>query len=531
MKSKMKTILSLALILALALTCLAGCGSTSAPADQGESSGKSDQPPAAGTAGSTEPEGAVKKDTLIVAWAGEPPTLNHLNHNAAYAELADVMLRDGLFRLNPDGTVSNAVCESYENASDTEWIFHLKQGITFHDGTDLTAEDVVASLLATKASPTVGQYAAGIESAEAVDDYTVKVTTPGPYSNLINDLALSANGIVPSEKLAEGWDFDNQPIGCGPYELVEWKHGDSLTFKAFENYYDPEYAAKIPNLIIKVMTESSSRTIALEAGEVDFVETVGTSDIATLEANENVTVLAGETDRTWKICVNCEKYPFNNVDFRRALAAALNQQDVIDGALNGYGCLSYTQTALNIYGSNPEGAVTYDMDAAKAYLEASGVPEEDWHFTILVEAEFKKTCAEIAQNSWAQLGIDVTVEQVDNATLLDRSTTGNFDASIINFAPKNMMQVLNLCYDSAAIGGANKQRLNDPEVDEMIDRAAQCLDEAEREEILKELNYKLNTLSSTIPVAGVIAYVAYDKDLQGVELTYTGTVYLNKMYW
>ena len=173
--------------------------------------------------------------------------------------------------------------ESYEIVSDTEWVFKLKQGVKFHNGQEMKAADVKASLELCKESPQVSQYGTSSGTIEVVDDYTIKMTTDGPQSGLLSDLCHHGNAILPADLIASGHDFNKEPIGTGPYKLVAWNKGESLELEAFEDYWGG--APAIKKVAWKVIPEGSSRTMALEAGEVDLIIEVESTDLTRLQDN------------------------------------------------------------------------------------------------------------------------------------------------------------------------------------------------------------------------------------------------------
>ena len=125
---------------------------------------------------------------------------------------------------------------------------------------------------------------------EAVDDYTVRITTDGPYAGLMYDLGYHFNFIVPKELIESNHDFNSNPIGTGPYKFVSWSRGDSLKFTKNEEYFNEAEKAKITDVEWRFIPEGTSRTIALEANEVDFVYEVEPNDIERLKSNPDVEV-------------------------------------------------------------------------------------------------------------------------------------------------------------------------------------------------------------------------------------------------
>ena len=147
---------------------------------------------------------------------------------------------------------------------------------------------MVATLEYAKSLPATTTYTSNMKSIEAVDDFTVKITTNEPYAGLLYDLGYHFNWILPKGLIESGNDFNENPIGTGPYKLVEWVSGDHLTFEAFDDYFDAERKAKIKNLEFTIIPEGVTRALALETGEVDFVWETNGADAASLLNNPDV---------------------------------------------------------------------------------------------------------------------------------------------------------------------------------------------------------------------------------------------------
>ena len=214
MKKTMRS-LAPALALSLAVGLLAGCSGSGEASDTTAAAGQEGAETTAEAGGSGDASGSAK-DTLIIATANETPSVTTNLHNAVAGDYLNKMTHNGLFKTDENMEVVPDLVESYENTSDTEWIFHLKQGVLFHNGEEMTAEDVKASLELCKESPEVSQYSMSTGTVEVVDDYTVKITTDGPQSGLLSDLCHHGNAILPADLIESGHDFNSEPIGTGP---------------------------------------------------------------------------------------------------------------------------------------------------------------------------------------------------------------------------------------------------------------------------------------------------------------------------
>lgn len=528
MTKKLMRSLVPALVLSLAVGLFTGCGSSS--------SSDTTQGAATGTQAAGESQadnagsGAAAKDSLIIVTANETPSVTTNLHNAVAGDYLNKMTHDTLFATDENLNPVPMLCESYEIVSDTEWIFKLRQGVKFHNGEEMTAKDVKASLELCKESPQVSQYGNSTGTIEIVDDYTIKITTDGPQSGLLSDLTHHGNAILPADLIESGHDFNKEPIGTGPYKLVAWNKGESLEFEAFEDYYGG--VAPIKKIVWKIIPEGSSRTMALEAGEADLIVEVESTDLPRLQENDKITVFSeAGTSHNWMM-INNEKAPFNNIDFRRAIASAIDKNAIIQVALNGTGSVSDSMLADCFPGVVSDGAPSYDVEKAKEYFAASGLNAADCGFAIICSDDTKLRQGQVIQSCLKEnLGIDVTLESMDLATYLDVTATGDYQAAIGGYTSSSVLAYALGVYHSQSIGGSNKTRTNDPEVDALIDTVQSTLDPEENVKAVTELSKKLNELCPQIPLFLRNNVRAYDSNIQGFNVNAGGTTYYDRFSW
>lgn len=512
---KKKKLLALVLASVLAVTGLIGCGGESGSGSESSSS----------QSGSD----TSNRDTLRIAYTSEPPALDTLSHDSLISVGFNMMTFNGLTRID-DATLQPVLdlASDYRVENEVDWIFTLKQGVLFHNGEELTAEDVVASLETAKANPSSVNYTKNWESVEALDTYTVKITTPEPYANVLEDLGFHFNWIMPKSLIESGHDFNEEPIGTGPYKLVEWVSGTSITMEAFEDYFDTERAAKIKNLEFRFIPEGTSRTMALQTGEVDFVWEVNATDVPNLEANADITVAEVESVDNVILFLNNDT-KFQDVNLRRAIAAAINRQDIIDGALRGYGVVNYSSISQGYPGSTNEDEIVYDLDQAKAYMEAWGGDPSTVNMSILVNNETRSTIATIIQSNLAEIGINVSVELLDTSTYFSRWESGDYDAVIASWSPANDLTYVNRY--SLTRRQQYPGSYNNPEMDTLLAEASSTLDETQRLDMIKNIVSIVNQDAPQISLYQSVWLRAYNSDLQGVTLGGTGYTCWNEMYW
>jgi len=532
MKHQGKRLAVLLFLLAFVTVMLTGCGGAAAtPAPQQEAP-EDTTAAVEPTAAEAPAEATPKKDTIVIANADEPPSLSPYDHNAIYADYMNQLTYNGLFRLDETSNPVPDLVDTYENLSDTEWVFKIHEGVKFHDGTTMTAEDVKASLDFAKTFPAIASYTASYSSVEVVDPLTVKVLTDGPSAGLLYDLAYHSNYIVPKALIDSGNNFNENPIGSGPYKYVKWTLGDKIEFVKFDDYFDKDSMPSITNVTWKFIPEGSSRSIGLEAGEIDLLVEVDTTDMARLQENPDLVVLEhpGFT-HNW-LMLNNEAKPFDNPLVRKAISAALDRESIIEVALNGLASLTISQTPAGMLGESEVNAEGYDVEKAKQYMADSGVDPATVKLDIICSNETKRRAAEVIQANLAEIGItNVTTTSMDLATYLQVTGKGDYTGAIGGYRAFNMVAFLQNTFHSSAIGGSNKTRLNNPEVDALIEKAAATVDQEERAKILEQVTVLLNDITPQAPIYQELYIRAHNKDLGGVAINSAGVLRINKLYW
>lgn len=510
--SKKLRVTSLLLALTMSVGLFAGCG-------KGTAEGK---PGAAGTTGTV-------KDSIVIATTSETPSVHPADHNATAGSYINALTYSTLFTTDVELNPIPLLVDTYENVSPTEWTFKIKEGVKFHDGSVMTAEDVAASIMWEKGFSQISLYNDCIASVEAIDGLTVKITTTEPSAVLLSYLGHHGNSIVPKALIDSGNDFGKNPIGSGPYVFKDWTLGDSLTFEAFADYF--EGAPAIKTMTWKTIPEGSSRTIALEAGEVDYVVEVEAMDTQRLKDNADLAVYEFDSTEVNWLMLNNDRPNLDNADVRHAINSAIDKQSVIEVALNGMGTPAISQTPGNLAGGNAEGGDAYDVEKAKEYLTKSGVNPADIKFSIICSNDTKKRAAEVIQANLLEVGINCEIESMDLATYLTATADGDYTAAIGGYTAGTMVSYMVGVMHSKSIGASNKSRLSSPEVDALIDKAAATIDDAERETILKECSKLLNELCPQAPLYQGKVARAGNANLEGVIVTNSGDMRWEKVKW
>jgi peptide/nickel transport system substrate-binding protein len=286
---------------------------------------------------------------------------------------------DALVYQAADGTIEPALAESWKVSDDgLEYTFKLRQGVKFHDGSEMTADSVVFSWNTYKQPEvTYGNYWAQVASVEKVDDYTVKLKTDKPDALLLRILATNWS-IIPADwggKTKE--EFAEHPIGTGPFMFEEWVKGDHLTVVANPNYWRAGYP-KLAKVVFKFMPEAATRVAAIQAGEIDISPRLSSELAQGLLGESGVQILKYLGTRIFYMSYNNVSTgidtPIADPKVRQAIAHAVDVPTIINSLFDGYGVHSVGLVGQGELGFDNAEPPAYDPGLAKTMLADAGYP-------------------------------------------------------------------------------------------------------------------------------------------------------------
>ncbi len=517
----LKRILSLMLVLMLVLGALSGCASTPAAEEPAA------EEPAAEEPAAEEP--APVKDTIVVALSADITSLDPMGHNDTKSEKVSFLVFNRLFRLNTDFEVVPDLAESWEQPTPEEWVIKIKEGVKFHDGSDLTADDVVYSLLRSKEMPKVQQVLSEVASVEKVDEYTVKVTTNTPFAPFLYTLVHAGTSIVPENAAPAGEEISD-PVGSGPYTFKDWQSGDKVTLEKFDAYFDADNMGQTQNIVFRIIPEGTSRTIALETGEVDVVDELETIDIAKVEENPDLALLTKPSTKLDFFAMNSEKEPFGNELIRQAFNYAIDKEAVMEVAINGAGVIAESIMAPSFLGYTP-GPYSYDPEKAKELLAAAGYGD-GLDIVIWASGDERKRIAEVIQAYLLDVGVTSSIEMFEWGTYIDRILAGEAQTFVLAWTSNpDPDATLTPHYFSGNIGGMNFSRTNDPAIDDMLKVAREELDLAKRKALYEEFHTYVMEKAPIVPLFVKSNVSGANAGLKGVELSPQGLWNIEKIHY
>jgi len=493
-------------------------------------------PPTAPTEPTTPPPPPVDEIELgrviTVATQNEPPSIAPARHNAVAGTYMNVMHFNGLFRTDsftllpvPD------LVASWEAISDTVFEFTIHEGILFHNGEIMTAEDIVASFDYVRNYPDARVSRESIVEYEAVGPLTVRINTETPNAMLFADLTHQGNMIMPASLIAQGHDFNVQPIGSGPFVFEEWRMGDSITSSAHLEYFDRDRAARVEGVIWRTIPEAASRTIALETGEVDYNQYVGFEDIARLQGTDGIEVSMVTGTSHNVMYINHELPQFSNIYARRAIDMAIDKEALSLAGFNGFSIPVWSQAPVIFEGSTDEGANRFDPEGARALLAEHGIDPATLEFTNIASNEERRRMSEVMQANLADIGITMHIEMNDLATTLDRTIGGDYEAGMGGFNSATFLGYVRGTFHINGIDASNRSRGVHQEMSDLIDLALATPDQALRIPMYTEINRMANEFTLSIPTHQAMVVKAFNANLIVPETPATGALGLNMMFW
>jgi peptide/nickel transport system substrate-binding protein len=455
--------------------------------------------------------------TLTIA-VGAPvtsidPHFHNLSPNNALAE----QIFDGLFGTDSQARVVPELAASWKLVADDTWEIALKPGVTFHNGSAFTAEDVAFTLARAPNVPnspsSFGIYTRAVTGVEIVDQHTIRLRTRGPYPLLPVDLAQVVMLDKQTHENATTEDFNAGRVafGTGPFRFVRYAPGDRIELERNDSYHGAAPAWQ--RVTYRIIVNDAARTAALRAGDVDFIDQVATSDIEGLRRLPNVQIsevvglriiyLALDRSRSeggTPHVTNAQGQPIspnplNDLRVRRALSMAINREAITRQLMEGAAIPAGQFLPAGVYSHVPGlEPPRFDTDQARRLLAEAGFPQ-GFHITLHGPNDRYINDARIIQaiaQMWTRAGINTRVEASPWATYIARASRQEFSAFLVGWGTStgeasSPLRSLVATFDrDTGMGPSNRGRFSNAEVDRLLAEALRTLDDAAREKLLQD---------------------------------------------
>lgn len=453
---------------------------------------------------------------------------------------------DALTRVDERARLIPGIAESWRAVDPTTWEIKLRKGVKFHDGSELTTEDVAFSLerpLQIAGSP--GGFASAVRpiiAREIVDRYTIRLKTAAPYGALPQDLN---SVLIVSKKAASNAapaDFDSgrAMIGSGPYKFMRFLRGDRVELARFDDHW--EAPAAWNRVTFRVIPTDPARTAALLAGDVDVIEHPPTADLKRLRGNPELRLAQAVSWRT--IFFHLDQHrtrpplitdktgrplaanPFMDVRVRRAISKAINRAALVERVMEGAATPAANVVAPQIFGHNTElKPEAYDPDGAKKLLAEAGYPD-GFGFTIAAPNNRYVNDDQVAQTvaqMLARVGIRARVDTMPFSVYMTKARDQQFSFAMLGWgsysadlALRSLVATFN---PDKGYGAWNWGRYSNPDLDRLVGQALGTVEEKKREAIAREAGTLAVRDLAIIPLYHQIATWAMKKNISYVART------------
>lgn len=422
-----------------------------------------------------------------------------------------------------------SLATEWENTDELTWVFTLQKGVTFHDGSPLEADDVVASL-ERFANPESGSGISSLwplfASAEATDPQTVTITTTEPMGTMLPSLSLMF--VAPAEQLAEIGPMIQEevgssevPVGSGPYRLDSHTSESEMILTANEDYWGG--APEIERLEYRYIPEVAARNTALETGELDVTWNVGPDQVPVLEGNDEIVVESPPSYKYYLVWFNAQREQFADARVRQAMNLAVDVDQIITDLFPDYGKRATAPIPETVLGWSGQEPYDYDPERARQLLAEAGYPDG-----FSVQLQWQQGCcpqiqalADTLISYWAEIGVTVEPTPKENATWGADLISLNYD---INLQDNPVITgdadytLFRLYANNAPDAEAPYNGLVDEELRTLLVSARTTVDQDERQELYDQAIARMWEQGAGLFLLDLPLVYAFRSGIEGIDL-------------
>ena len=454
---------------------------------------------------------------LVVGLKTEPSSLDPAFHSLIPNMQVSAMMFDTLVSRDENMNLVPGLAESWTAEGNT-WIFKLRPGVLFSDGTSFTADDVVFSIgripLVPNSPSPFTIYLQQITDVQAVDALTVRITTETPYPLVPNNLTSvfimssnAANGAGPEGKTTVQLNAGDGLVGTGPYKFVSWQRGSDLVFERNVHYWGE--APAWDKVTLRAIPNAASRLAALQAGDVDLIEDAPVDDLARLREAQGIrVVIKGPTNRLIFLGLDVDRddspgisgtngvNPLKDHRVREALSLAIDRAALDTRVMNGMATPAAQVLPYPMFGTSEQlnTVPPADLERAKALMAEAGYPNG---FTLVLASPNGRYIndSRVAQTiaaMWARIGVKTTVDAPSVPVFFSNAQNLNYSAYLMGWGPltgetsNSLGAIVGTVNRDTGMGTTNYGRYSNQEVDRLLFEAMQELDDEKRSELLQQ---------------------------------------------
>lgn len=437
-------------------------------------------------------------------------------HKAVAAGTKEVLFNiyEGLVKPDSNGNFIPAIASDYTISEDGKtYTFTLRDGVKFHDGSLVTAEDVKYSIDrcadTTEGEPLVAAFSI-IDSVNIVDDKTVEIQLTDANTDF---LAYLTSAIIPKSNV----NPDTNPIGTGPYKYVSRSPQENFVVERFDEYWGTP--ANIKDVTFKICSNADSMVMELEGGSVDMIARVTTAQAEQL--SDNFEVLEGTMNLVQALYLNNDYEPFQDVRVRQALCYAIDPQEIMDIVSDGKGTeigSSMFPSFGKYYSEDLNDTYNQDVDKAKELLADAGYPD-GFSFTITVPSNYTQhiDTAQVLVEEFKAIGVTATIELIEwDSWLSDVYQNREFESTVIG-VDASSLTAASLLERFTSDSEKNFINYSNADYDIAFEQSEKAVDDTEKTKYVKECLSILSTDAANVYIEDMPELVAINKKYAGYE--------------
>ena len=508
-------------------------GASTAPTPTGATGGSSVVAPADV---STAPEGQDVKYADLIDIIVENPisVIDPLNPTATGpgCRTMYITIYDRLIKRAGEGIYEAQLATSWESDDQQNWIFHLRDDVTFHNGDKFTAQDVIDTVMLSRDAP--GTIAAdswrSVEEIEAIDEYTIQITLNDVNVEFLFWLSLPGASIL--NKAARDKDpVEGAWVGTGPYIVTEFISSDYTVVTANDKYFGTIPLTK--QLVFRNVPEMTARPIKMQNGESNVGFDIGSESLYLFVNDPNFSVITFIGNSAHCLLFNMEDPITGDKNFRYAVAHALSRPEL---ALVGHGDWGIPETEGTFWGHSTEfrnhdiPVLEYDLELAKQYLAQSSYKGEEVEIISGIPPTLK--ASELIQEQLGQIGINIKLFQTDGPTLQSFAKFYDNQAQITHHSCPFTQSASSMRAQVGTGGSSNRASYSNPAVDDLLALAPTIPDPNERAAVYKQIQeiiaedmpclnlyWRMYAMVTSGNVGGIIADPDQNHDFRGIFMT------------
>jgi peptide/nickel transport system substrate-binding protein len=419
------------------------------------------------------------------------------------------LIYDNVVNLNSDGEVVPDLATDWTRESDTQFVFNLEEDVTFHNGESFTAEDVQYTYewIQNNENPRKN-YVSAVEEVVVEDETTVRFDLSNPYAPFLYKVHAVMWPLSEAAMEEHGDEYNQNPVGTGPFELVSWESGNTAVLEKYDDYWKDD-EPNIDRIRFRILPEDSSKVAQLESGSIHLLDRMPAQFTERVENSDSASVITTGGVSSGRIDFNTDVEPLDDRNVRRAIAWALDKEQITQTVLQGYGNPaksvlpeSFPQYNDSISDFNHP---TGDPEQAQSLLDEAGYSDLSFQIKTSTSSRHERT-ATLVQNMLDQIGISTEIQSLEGNAFFDQETQGEYEIAVSNWTWFGDPDTLLYLYHT---DGLNVWNISNNELDGLLEDQRQAVDPEERQGII-------NDIQRIVYEEAYSVYTYYPQRIQGL---------------